>query len=381
MSDGSIDETFEPSDGGESPLRVYGPRVLVTLFVAGVVAFGLGVVPSLLAAPAPSPSPTNVTDLNTSEYDTDDLAVTAIPARGDVTVNATGSGTVVIDQSHANDFDREKLQPLREALVQAGYRVVLHGTGDLGTALENATAFVVIDPGAEFDEEDTDAVRNFTDTGGRVLVLAEPTVVRVQTSFTGAQVVRIRSYVDQIGSEYNLSFRKSYVYNQEHNDGNYKNPLASPVGPAAEGAGQDVALYTAGRVVSLRGGQPVLRLREGSRTSGIDRTGRFTVGVRKGNLIAVGDSSFLDTGRYNVADNEAFLGFLVEFLLSGEREKETPTPTATPTPTSTPTATPTPTSTPTATPTSTPTATPTPTPNGTATSTPTGNSTATSTPG
>lgn len=382
-ADGTTDATAGSSTATGPSVAA---RLTVFLLAAGLVAVGIGVVPGLLAQPS-APSGTDPAELNNSEYDVAELAVTAIPATGGIDPDVSGSGTVVIDQAHANDFDQAKVQPLYEAFTRAGYQVVFHGRGDLGPVLEDADAYVVIDPGAEFDEEDTTAMREFTDTGGRVLVLAEPNTVTVQTGFRGASVVERRSRVAQIGEAYNLSFRTSYVYNQRENDGNYKHPMASPVGDAAGEAGENVVLFTAARVVSLRGGETILRYPQGSRSSGGDRTGRFPAAVRTGNLIAVGDSSFVGTGEYNVADNEQFIAYLIEFLLSDERTTETPTPTetagtATPTETATPTATPTetptttPTETPTTTPTETPTAAPTTTPpTGTATDTPQNSST------
>lgn len=335
------------SSTADNPSRL--TRLVVFALTAGLVAVAIGVVPGLLAQP-PTSSGTDPAELNNSEYSVDDIAVTAVPARGGIDPDVSGSGTVVIDQAHANDFDRAKIQPLYEAFVRAGYEVVFHGRGDLGPVLEDADAYVVIDPGAEFDEADTEAIREFTDTGGRVLVLAEPNTVSVETGFRGASVVERRSRVAQIGEAYNLSFRTSYIYNQQTNDGNYKHPMASPVGDAAGEAGENVVLFTAARVVSLRGGETILRYPQGSRSSGGDRTGRFPAAVRKGNLIAVGDSSFVGTGEYNVADNEQFISYLIEFLLSGERTTETATPTAAPTETATATATPTATETATATP-------------------------------
>jgi hypothetical protein len=354
-ADGTAEATADSTARGPSRLA----RLVVFLLAAGLVAVGIGVVPGLLTQP-PAPSGTDPAELNNSEYDVAELAVTAIPATGGIDPDVSGSGTVVIDQAHANDFDRAKVQPLYEAFVRAGYEVVFHGRGDLGPVLDDADAYVVIDPGAEFDEEDTEAMREFTDTGGRVLVLAEPNTVSVQSGLRGAQVVERRSRVAEIGEAYNLSFRTSYIYNQQENDGNYKHPMASPVGDAAGEAGENVVLFTAARVVSLRGGETILRYPQGSRSSGGDRTGRFPAAVRKGNLIAVGDSSFVGTGEYNVADNEQFISYLIEFLLSGERTAETATPTATATETATKTPTETPTETATATATETATATATP---------------------
>lgn len=337
-------------------LRVYAPRLFLALVVAVGVAVGLGAVPALLAEPAEPPTPTGTTELNVSEYDTDEVVVTAVPARGGLRLDTEGSGTVVIDDSHANALEPERLQPMREALVRAGYTVeVYDGTGgDLATALDDAVGYVVVDPGTEFDEEEVAAVESFTADGGRLLLFAEPTTVSVQASFQSTSILRERSEVSRLTAAYGLSVRTSYVYNVERNDGNFKNPLASPAGPASDVEGP-VSLYTAARVVALDGGQPVLRAAPGSRSSGRDATGQFPLAMRTGNVIAVGDATVLDTARYNVGANEAFLAYLFEFLVTGQRAAQTPTPSPTPSGTATPSGTPAPNQT--------------PTPNGTATAT------------
>ena len=332
----------EPA-GNDSPgwLRVYAPRVGTMLVVAVVVAVVLGAIPSLLAAPSGGTSTTETRELNLSEYDTDEIVATERPAEGGVRLSTTGSGTVVIDADHANDLTDAQLQPMREAFRRAGYSVELHEGGDLSETLSDAVGFVVVDPGTDFEEEDRSAVRSFTADGGRLLVFAEPTTVEVDSGFRSTSVVEERSEVAALTLPYNLSVRTSYVYNTRRNDGNFKNPLARPAGPAsADGVEGPVALYTPARVVSLDDDtEPLLRAAAGSQSSGRDQVGQFALAARSGNAVVVGDSTVLDTDRFNVANNEAFLTYLFEFLVSSPRATQTPTPTATPTQTPTPTAT------------------------------------------
>ena len=352
-SDTNHPESTEDDDPGR--LRVYAPRVGTMIAVAVVVAVVLGAIPSLLATPSGGTSTTETRELDLSEYDTNEVVATERPAEGDVRLSTGGSGTVVIDADHANDLTDAQLQPMREALRRAGYSVELHEGGDLSEALSDAVGYVVVDPGTDFEDDDMAAVRSFTADGGRLLVFAEPTTVEVDSNFRSTSVVEERSEVAALTLPYNLSVRTSYVYNAQRNDGNFKNPLARPAGPA-DSVGGPVALYTPARVVSLNDNtEPLLRAAAGSQSSGRDQVGQFALAARSGNVVVVGDSTVLDTDRFNVANNEAFLTYLFEFVVSGPRATQTPTPTATPTATAT--QTPTPTETPTATQTLTATAT------------------------
>ena len=328
---GGNGEKEQSSEGsGDAPPLL--TRVGVAAVVALVVALLVGVV-----APSLTASPSNTLDggVNNSEYAVDDLAKTEIPAKGEISADVQGAGTVVFDEGHANGYDREEIQPLVEAFLRAGYEVVFASDNDLESVLSDAEAYVIVEPNAEFDAEDRAAIRNFTADGGRVALFGEPNRVSVSSGVSGVQVSIDRTTGNRLLAEYGLAFRTDYVYNQQTNDGGFKNPIAEPVGPASD-AGDRVPVYTAAHVAQLdQRGEVVLRAPAGSRTSASDVTGRFPLAVRSGNLLAVGDTSLLEVGRYNVADNEEFLGFVVRYLLSSERAQPTPTPTATPTATPT----------------------------------------------
>jgi hypothetical protein len=116
-----------------------------------------------------------------------------------------------------------------------------------------------------------------------------------------------------------MSLGTSYLYNLETNGGNYKHIVAEPT-PESGLELDSVTMYTAAPVHS-RGGTVLLRAAENTHEAGLDGTARHAVAVYKenDNVILLGDSSFLRADRFNVGDNEQFVAFLVEFLITGER--------------------------------------------------------------
>lgn len=297
---------------GDDDLGVagWGTRVVVLVAVAVVVAVVFGAVPGLLAGGERAP------DLNNSEYAVSEVSVTQIPAEGSIDVEA-GDGTIVIDRSHANRFTATEIDPLYEALSRAGYDVEFHDRGPLAPALEDATAFLIIDPGVAYSEGDAETLRSYTDSGGRLVVLGEPNRIRVSGGLGGVSTSEQQSRLANLAAAFEVAVSKGYVYHQSAHDGNYKSPLASPVGDASD-SGSDVALYTPAAVTPTGDGEVVLRARGGARLSDSDEVRRYPVGVRTGNALVLGDSSFIDVGRYNVADNEEFLGYVVGFMSDGD---------------------------------------------------------------
>lgn len=313
--DESIASKTASDDGGDFLRLIVGLTVMVIVAVIGAVA--------LAPAPAQAPPAPNAVDIDTSEYAVEDVTVKELPAEGEIEPTVTGNGIVVFDDAHLNEFDRSEIEPLVRAFVRAGYEVRFHEGGDLEGALADADAYVVIDPDEAFDEEEREVVTSFTDEGGRLAVFGEPTRITVRSGFGGVTVARDVREGDALVGEYGLDFSSSYVYNQLENDGGFKNPIAEPTGPAAS-AGDQVPVYTAAEVVQVQDeGQVVLEFPAESRLAETDRPGEYAVAVRSGNLLAVGDATMLRSDRYNVADNEAFLGYVVDFLVSGDRRSVT----------------------------------------------------------
>jgi hypothetical protein len=258
------------------------------------------------------------------EHQPDRVSVDTLPAEGEVRPdrNATrGSGTVVIDAAHGNRFSRADIQPLVEALTRVGYRVEFYTEGNLAAYLEDAQAFVVVDPSSEYKPGDVDDVRRFTGQGGRLLIVGEPTRVTVGGGLLGGLVSQ-ESAVTALASSYGMSLDTAYLYNQEHADGNYRF-IEARAGPNADIEGVNrTTMYTAASVRSERGTVLLRSAPNTFRSSSDDEQGQYPVAVRRNNVVLLGDSTFLRPSKHTVADNEAFVAYLVEFLASGDRSSD-----------------------------------------------------------
>lgn len=288
----------------------WAKRLAVAAVTALVIVAGSAALPALLQ-PAPA------APVNTSEWDAG-AQVEPLTREGEISPDVSGGDkTVVIDASHGNRYDEEELQPLVRTLVRKGYEVRFSTERNLSESLDDADALVVVDPASDYDEEDVEAITEFTDAGGRLLVLAEPNRKTVSLTPFGFAVTTVRSQVQELGLAYDVTVDSRYLWNQDHNDGSFKDPL----GRAARGTDLPEGTYAFSTVapVYAPGAERIVLAERQSRLSKTDEGGRFAVAVRRGNAIFVGDSSFLAAGNARLGDNEQLVAYLIEFLVSGDR--------------------------------------------------------------
>jgi hypothetical protein len=295
---------------------------IVALVVAGSVVGGLvfsdpGATRSVADGPNPDQPP--------AEFSPDNVNPDRLTAGGQAGVAEplmVGNGIdeprkIVI--ARASRAEQEQIRPLVLALVEAGHQVTFANDDELETALADADAYVRIDPGNELSEEQVEEVRELTDQGGRVLMMAEPNRKSISASLLTVSIVTTRTEMTNLGREYGVVFGNRYLYDTSGaSDGNYRHIIARPT--AAGPSGTDtIAMYTAA-AVQYRQGTPVLRTPETTRRSDDNVARSWSVAVRTGggNVLAVGDKTFLESGRHNVAGNERFVSYLAEFLISGE---------------------------------------------------------------
>lgn len=331
----------------------FGRRAAVAVGAAALVVLAAVGLPQALGPGGPGGPVT----LDTAEWE-GAMAIEPLDTQGRVSPTVPdGEGkTVLIDTSHGNRFEDGDVQPLVRAHHRNDYDVRLSEERNLSRALAGADAFVVIDPAAPYGPEETAALRNFTDDGGRLLVLTEPDRKTIQVGqFGSASISTVESDVDRLLGAYDVTVDPRYLYDQQVNDGNYQHVVADAAGDVDLESGE-YALPVAAPVYAPDA-EPLLVLPESSRLARTDARGEYVVAVRQGNLVVVGDTSFLASGHQNVGDNEQLVAYLVEFLAAGDHA-EAPPPTAVGTPIET------------ATPALNGTVTPTGTRNGTATPTP-----------
>lgn len=258
--------------------------------------------------------------LDTPEYDATTLATTPVPADGAVDPDVDArDGIVVIDRTHDNRFSRADIEPLVAGLTALGYSVRFHtGNVTLDQALAQANAFVVIDPAEAFRINEVRTVRSFTREGGHLLLVGEPTRVRISDGGRGTSVTESESALTTLAASYDMGLDTRYLYNLETNGGNYRHVTAEPTLESGLDDGR-VTMFTAAPV-SSRGGTVLLRAAPGTKAAGSEESRQYPVAILKprANVVLLGDGSFLRTDRFNVGANEQFVTYLVEYLASGE---------------------------------------------------------------
>ncbi len=290
------------------------PRRLGALVAVGTLAFVIGIVGAAIVLPSGGLSAAE-TQTNPA-FQPGTTVETPLASSGELDPSVAAAdrgGVVLIDRGHSNGVDRTAIGPLLKGLIEVEHTVRFHESGDdLDDQLSDATAFVTMTPGEEFDQSDVEAVTDFTDRGGRVLVVGEPNRIQAQ----GVFAQRRSDGLTAIGGAFGLSFDTRYLYNMETNDGNYKNVIAEP-GPEAGLDGVNRTVVYTGTAVTAPMGTDLLVSKAETHLSNGGPVGRYAVAVETGEVIALGDSDILRDSRYTVADNEAFLAYVVEFLAKG----------------------------------------------------------------
>ncbi|ESS05503.1 MAG: DUF4350 family protein of unknown function [uncultured archaeon A07HB70] len=293
-----------------------GTLVLTVVVVVGIAAGG-----AFVSDQTSDDDPDR--GVSMAEFQPENVTVDRAAAEGEITPDrsvVSEGGTVVIDDSHSNRWDRETIEPLVRGLTRVGYEVEVHQSGDLAAALDDAKALVVIDPGQELPSGDVDDIRRFTGQGGHLMVAGEPNRVGISASLFGTSLTTRESSLTTLGAAYGASVDTAYLRNQETADVNYK--WIQTRSTDAEGMAdvEQTSMYTAA-AVRVRGGEPLLRAAPETRPSDSDdTTDTYPVAVRKNNAVWLGDKTFMRGDRYRVADNEVFLTYLVEFLASSDRD-------------------------------------------------------------
>ena len=286
---------------------------------------------------------------------------------GTIAIGGDADGArILVDTRHSNRFSRSDLEPLSEAMFEAGHslefagapagprdgaprrgaRGAQSGPGAQGTdyaaTLEDYDGLLVIQPTEGFSQAERQTLRNYTDAGGRVVVLAEPTQFAVGNG-RFATLSTVQFGANNLTQQFGVRVGSEVLYNtdDERNDNNFKSIYASPSGTGMLTEGVDtISLDTGGyAVVGDTAATTVYTADDGTRTLETRREGDYGVVVRSGNLAFVADSSFVEPSELYDVDNEVFAGNLLEFLVTGDvdpdfgAEGTTPEPPGSQTPT------------------------------------------------
>ncbi|WP_299262482.1 hypothetical protein [Halorientalis sp.] len=280
-------------------------------------------------------------------YD-DQLLPAAVEDGGTVGVpDGDTTKTVVIDKSHGNALGESEMQPFVDALVRDGHDVQFYtggsgngfsagvsgGSSGLNATLRSADAFVVANPASSYTTEEINGIDAFAEGGGRVLLLADP----VDPS-TGGQSIGIPNPLGtntgntvtpgqptNLAANFGVSFGAGYLFDMTDNANNFQRVYAQPSGGSLTEGVDRLVFEDATPLATSAAGTPVAESQD-VMLSSTRRGATYTVAARTGNVVTVGDTNFLEPSSATVADNEAFLTNLAEFLVNGDKEPGVPEP-------------------------------------------------------
>ena len=310
--------------------------------LVGVFALVLALVLAIAAAVPMVASPggdANPRPQDPASFESANIVPQDLGQNGSVSIDARSSEKVVlIDRAHGNDFDREEIEPMVDALVVQGYEVRFHGGGGPGGAppsagpgsssplnqsLRDADAFVVISPSQPFTDAARRGIADFAERGGRVALLGEPTSPSpsVVSLLGPAPQSTATSQMTPLSSRFGMSLSTGYLYNMHENGNNFQNVYATAAGDGPLTEGVDRVLFDRATEVSV-GGDATVALSATDRTalSTTRQQDEYAVAGVNGNVALIGDTSFLTPANYQYADNEVLIGNLAEFLVSGDKE-------------------------------------------------------------
>ncbi|MFD1598747.1 GldG family protein [Halobellus rarus] len=305
-----------------------GPAIAFVVIVAVVVG-GAAVMPLVTGGDTPE-----VTNLAERQTDLDAVRVDPAEESGEISMDSDASSkTILVDRAHGNQLSEEKLSTLTATLVENGHEVRFVTQeqargGAWNQSLRNADALLVANPGQPYTPEQLAGVREFNEAGGRVVLLSDPASssgASAVTSLLGLSVQQPASGGPGLSSSLGVAARSGYLFNMHEYQHNFESVYATS-GSGSLSQGVDRVVFHDARAVTSDRGQTALSAIERTRLSTTRRADTYAVAAQSGDAAIVGDTDFLAPTNAYVADNEAFVGNLADFLVSGQKTSNAPSP-------------------------------------------------------
>ena len=317
------------------PLGVFVIVIAVILAgsaVLGAVAGGSGSAPT---------EGQNVQGQSPEQFQPGSVNPDVDPETGDISVDADdGTKKVLIDSQHGNAYDRDDIEPLVEALAEAGHTVDFapSGTSDDGgfgqstgynATLQEYDALLVINPTEGFTEAERAGLRTYMDNDGRVVVLGEPTQTGVSGGGLVASLTTVSFGANDLTSQYGARMGAEALFNvdDDANDNGFKSINAAPESTSSLSEGVDTITFENPGYIVRTGESDATVLytaADGTKTLETRRNGTYATVVRNDNMVFVSDSDFVDQDEVYDADNEVFVSNLLDFLTSGDKPDDVP---------------------------------------------------------
>jgi len=217
---------------------------------------------------------------------------------------SAGGGTkyALVDLTHSNWITVTQVNTLQALLVE--YNCTLRYALDwkeLKELLDEAEFLVIPTPWDLYKPEEAELIANYTENGGRVLLLYEPSA--------GWAL-----FANTIAARLGFAFSEGYLYNLVENYGNYRYIYAYPASNHTLVANVSrVLFFTASNIYTT--GRKVLVASNGTVLSTSEREGSYVLLACTNNVVAVADQTILGEPFALQEDNWTLLSNIVRYLL------------------------------------------------------------------
>ena len=266
----------------------------------------------------------SLSNVKSPDYAANTVPVPPVSTAVAAKVSASVGKVVLLDNYHANQFTPSEIQDFIDRLTARGAQVeVNNGDLDLASELKYVSSYIVFSPEGVYSAAEVQQVRDFVSRGGRLIVFTDPTRGQVTTDYnTGATVTLPDSeYANPLLQPFGIAVNPDYLYDLVKNEGNFRNVFFAKFGADALTSGlSQVALYGAHSIQTLDG-TPLVVGDTNTLSSSTDAGGGLAAAVlsRDGNVLAVGDFTFLLPPYNTVADNSLFVDRIADFAVGGKR--------------------------------------------------------------
>lgn len=169
-------------------------------------------------------------------------------------------------------------------------------------------AFIIVCPRLEFSQKEKEAIGEFVDNGGKLLLTADPTR---------------HSDINNIAIEFGLIFEPDYLYNMKENEINYSNIFVAEFEENEITKNlEKIALYVAGSISSTDGG--IAFIDQNTFSSVIESRKRLSpiALVEESKILAVYDLTFMSEPYNGTLDNNQLIANIADWLASPTEEQE-----------------------------------------------------------
>ena len=232
--------------------------------------------------------------------------------------------TVVFDFAHDNNFKEAELNVLLSRLAARGTTLeYLIPEDSLDRKLRGAQGFVVISPKAPFSNDEIRQVKHFVETGGKLLLVTDPT--RYETVYDELGLPSDRksdvAVMNMLSASFGLIFQDDFLFNMVRNAGTFRDIKLTDFGDLPLTQGLEEIIFFAAHSISTSG-KPVIKSDMETRSSLTEKQGGLLVAALTANerVLGVSDLTFLTEPYRSQANNDQFISNIAEFLVTGHRE-------------------------------------------------------------